>query len=169
MTTNPVIPANTVTSTDQIKETPEELPLNEALESFGTTNEEVANYLINTSLRGILPHGKATDVNIHAVFKLIKEMCAKNPIEGMLYSQMIACHTQAMNLFLKGGAAYDSTDAQRYLNMADKFMRTYAKSLETLEKFKRGGKQHVVVENVVVNSGGQAIVGSITSKEKGGM
>ena len=71
-------------------------------------------------------------------------------------------------MFKKGNDAFDSTDAQRFLNMADKFMRTYTKSLETLEKFKRGGKQHVIVENVVVNSGGQAIVGSVSSKEKGG-
>ncbi|SMP80971.1 hypothetical protein SAMN06295888_1387 [Desulfonatronum zhilinae] len=157
------------TSTELVKKEPEAQVSEQLLESFGTSNEEVANYLINTSIRGILPPGRSSDRNIRAVFQLIRDMCAKNPIEGMLYSQMIACHSQAMNMFKKGNDAFDSTDAQRYLNMADKFMRTYTKSLETLEKFKRGGKQHVIVENVVVNSGGQAIVGSVSSKDKGGL
>jgi lipoate synthase len=143
------------------EENVDEKAMQAIMDSFGTSKPNVADYLVNTSIKGILPPSKQSDKNIKAVFSLIKEMDAQNPIEGMLYTQMIACHTQAMNLFKLGNDAYDHNVAQKFLGMADRFMRTYNKSLETLERFKRGGKQHVIVENVVVNSGGQAIVGSV--------
>ena len=42
--------------------------------------------------------------------------------------------------------------------------RTYAMQMETLRKHRNGGKQIVRVERVNVESGGQAVVGDVSTK-----
>lgn len=51
--------------------------------------------------------------------------------------------------------------AERALN---KLTRTFATQLEGLERYRTGGQQKVVVENVTVNEGGQAIVGAVATR-----
>ena len=46
----------------------------------------------------------------------------------------------------------------RKLNSANRLMQTFQQSLLTLQKIRSGGKQHITVQHVQVNSGGQAIV-----------
>lgn len=49
---------------------------------------------------------------------------------------------------------------ERALN---KLARTFATQMEALKRYRTGGQQKVTVEHVTVNSGGQAIVGVVTS------
>ena len=46
------------------------------------------------------------------------------------------------------------------INRSTKLMRLYNETFETLNRYRRKGKQKIVVQHVNVNSGGQAIVGS---------
>jgi hypothetical protein len=40
-------------------------------------------------------------------------------------------------------------------------LRTFAVQMEALQKYRTGGQQKTIVENVNVNEGGQAIVGTV--------
>ena len=55
-----------------------------------------------------------------------------------------------------------------YMNLANKFMRTFTSQIEALNKHRGKGQQKVIVEHVHVNAGGQAIVGNVTKTGGGG-
>lgn len=54
--------------------------------------------------------------------------------------------------------------AERALN---KLARTFAMQMDTLKRYRTGGQQKVTVEHVTVNSGGQAIVGTVEAGRGG--
>jgi len=87
----------------------------------------------------------------------------QNPIEAMLIDQMTAVHKASMLMLSKiydeGG--FDLEDAERFIQLSNKLMKTYQLGLQTLNQIKNSGKQTIVVkhQNVQVN-GGQAIVGT---------
>ena len=84
--------------------------------------------------------------------------------EGMLATQMIACHSAAMECFRRA-MFQDQTFVGRNqnLNFANKLARTYALHMEALDKHRGKGQQKVTVEHVHVHQGGQAIVGNVAS------
>jgi len=92
---------------------------------------------------------------------------AKDTPERMLAHQMAACHKMAFNLMQEAEQLdfkyrLDTNTASviqaRKLNSANRLMQTFQQSLLTLQKVRSGGKQHITVQHVQVNSGGQAIV-----------
>jgi hypothetical protein len=86
----------------------------------------------------------------------------QNEIEAMLVVQMIGVHNMAMAA-LGRGILKDQTFAGRQANadQATKMLRTFAVQMEALQKYRTGGQQKTIVENVNVNEGGQAIVGTV--------
>jgi len=50
---------------------------------------------------------------------------------------------------------------QANTDQATKMLRTFAVQMEALKKYRTGGQQKTIVENVNVNEGGQAIVGTV--------
>jgi hypothetical protein len=102
------------------------------------------------------------DVNDHLA--LMAELKPKDAFEGLLVSQMLMVHKQAMDMISMSnlpGNRSSSSLQDGLTNRAVKLMRLYAQQLEALDKHRRGGKQKMVVEHVTVNEGGQAIVGSV--------
>ena len=92
----------------------------------------------------------------------------QNEIEAMLVVQMIGVHNMAMAT-LGRAMLKDQTFAGRQANadQATKMLRTFAVQMEALKKYRTGGQQKTIVENVNVNEGGQAIVGTVNqSAEK---
>ena len=53
------------------------------------------------------------------------------------------------------------------LEAADKLARTFAAQAEALKRYRTGGEQKVTVQHVTVNDGGQAVVGTVTTKGRG--
>ena len=84
----------------------------------------------------------------------------------MLATQMAATHVAAIRVLrqLKGSDAITQQDSNG--NLAVKLLRTFTMQLEALQRYRGKGQQKVTVEQVHVNAGGQAIVGSVhPSKE----
>jgi hypothetical protein len=86
----------------------------------------------------------------------------QNEIEAMLVVQMIGVHNMAMAT-LGRAMIKDQTFAGRQANadQATKMLRTFAVQMEALKKYRTGGQQKTIVENVNVSEGGQAIVGTV--------
>jgi hypothetical protein len=92
----------------------------------------------------------------------------QNEIEAMLVVQMIGVHNMAMAT-LGRAMLKNQTFVGRQANadQATKMLRTFAVQTEALKKYRTGGQQKTIVENVNVNEGGQAIVGTVNqSAEK---
>ncbi len=96
-------------------------------------------------------------------------MQAENSVEKMLAHQMALSHEMAMKT---GDAAVlelardkhrsgDYTEYQRLANSTAKLMGAFQQGMLTLQKLRNGGNQTMTVQHVHVESGGQAVIGSI--------
>ena len=87
---------------------------------------------------------------------------AKNSLEKMLMHQMAGAHSMAMRLLNQAlqGRLSDANPAimTKRVNAAARLMGMYQTGLQTLYKIRSGGRQHVIVQHVQVNDGGQAMV-----------
>jgi len=97
----------------------------------------------------------------NVVLAALLDIEPRDGLEGLLASQMVACHNQSMTLLQKALISKYVSQTETYLGLANKLMRTFAAQMETLKKYRSGGQQKVIVEHVHVNKGGQAIVGAV--------
>jgi anion-transporting ArsA/GET3 family ATPase len=86
----------------------------------------------------------------------------------MLAAQMAAIHCSSMNFAVRLNSAdtlKQRESAERSLN---RLARTFTCQLEALKKY-RGGEQRIIVQHqqVNVNEGGQAIVGTVEQHQGG--
>jgi len=81
---------------------------------------------------------------------------------------MAVTHALAMEFLGRAKRAEMVPQLDSFGNLAVKLLRTYTAQVEALAKLRRGGEQTVRVEHVHVHSGGQAVVGSVsTTKDRG--
>jgi hypothetical protein len=87
----------------------------------------------------------------------------RDGLEALLSVQMVSVHSLAME-FLAAAAMKNQTDTgvELYVNRANKLLRTFTAQMEALKKHRSTGEQHVTVEHVTVQNGGQAVVGTVT-------
>ena len=100
---------------------------------------------------------------------------AANSLENMLCHQMAAAHHAAMTFLARAlDQRLPPVEQVRLGCAAARMMQVYQEALLTLQKFRSGGKQTVVVQYVQVTDGGQAVVagtlgrGSRKSRTKNG-
>jgi endo-alpha-1,4-polygalactosaminidase (GH114 family) len=112
--------------------------------------------------------GEDRTVTEAAQMQAIKEMAPQDALEAALICQMIASNHQAFTLLAKAQRATSPDSAKDWLNLANRFLSTYAKQIEALSKYQRKGKQTVVVEYMHAAAGSQVLVGNVeTSRGKG--
>ena len=84
---------------------------------------------------------------------------AANSIEKMLCHQMAGAHFAAMRLLERVDRGdIPPADVPRITNAAARMMDVYQAGCLTLQKLKTGGTQRIIVQQVNVGSGGQAVV-----------
>lgn len=102
----------------------------------------------------------------NVVLAALLDIEPRDVLEGLLASQMVACHNQSMRLLQNSLNADYLPKMQLLLNSATKLMRTFAAQMETLKRYRSRG-QKVIVEHVHVNRGGRAIVGAVNQGGEG--
>ncbi len=98
-----------------------------------------------------------------AALSAVQGFAPRDPVEGMMAAQAVALHHAAMECFRRAmipGQSFEVADRLRRqgANMA----RAMADMAEAIDRRRGKGPQVVRVERVVVQDGGQAIVGTIT-------
>jgi hypothetical protein len=98
---------------------------------------------------------------------------ADNSLEKMLAHQMAMCHQTSFKLMDQAlewqekaypsnrNAQQATTEQVRLMNCSVRFMETFQKGMLTLQKIRTGGNQTMTVQHVHVESGGQAVIGSL--------
>jgi hypothetical protein len=87
----------------------------------------------------------------------------ENELEGMVISQIIACHAASLECHRRAMLPEQTLEGrQANLNAASRLSRTYVALLEGLSRHRGKGQQVVRVEHVTVEAGGQAIVGAVS-------
>lgn len=138
-------------------------------EAFGTADHDLSNYLLAQvagTFEGTVSSdghdNKAVVVAANMAMAILNGIQPQDEIEGMLAVQMIGVHNIAMAAITRG-MLKDQTFAGRQANadQATKMLRTFVAQMEALKRYRMGSPQKTIVENVNVNEGGQAIVGTV--------
>ena len=153
----------------QKKEKSKEQELQEILDAMGealTANSGGISDKFGWMVYDQLSKSCYKDTNILEAVKHIctelKGIAPKDQIEGMLATQMIATHHQALNCFRIAAESETIEMLNLAVNSANKLTRTYTAQMEALNRYRGKGQQKMTVEHVHINSGGQAIIGNVT-------
>jgi len=133
--------------------------------TFGTVNLGFADLmlsgLVNAAVDGS-PSNPPSEGAINRALAATTGIGARDEIEGMLATQMVATHFAAMTLLRRLKGAENIPQQASAGSLAVKLLRTYAMQIEALQRYRGKGQQKVTVEHVHVHQGGQAIVGAVT-------
>ena len=135
--------------------------------SLGSTDKAFADGLV-LQLANVTVGRDAADPQCFGfALAVVQGIEPRDEVEGMLAAQMAAIHIAMMSFarklkFVETIPQQDS--AERTLN---KLARTFAAQAEALKRYRTGGEQKVTVQHVTVNEGGQAMVGTVTTRGGG--
>jgi hypothetical protein len=124
------------------------------------------NQLINTIPR----YDSANARPLNCALATLRDIAPKDAFERLLAVQMVGVHQLTMEYLRHSAAPLSSIEETNSLiNAANKLARTFTMQMEALNRHRGKGSQPVVVGNVNVSDGGQAIVGAVnrTGSEKG--
>ena len=148
------------------KQKPRVVEAKKPLKNLGGSNDDEWNYLLaDQALQTLWLKNSDTEMRKRQDRATVSALCGiepKDEIEGMLAAQMLAAHNAAMECYRRamiGEQTFDGRSAN--LNFANKLSRTHAALVEALNRHRGKGTQVVRVERVIVNEGGQAIVGTV--------
>jgi phosphatidate phosphatase PAH1 len=154
---------NNKTNKVSLKEPPSNL--------VGSDDMDFMNVLFNDLFQQIrLPENASQEIidgRVNAAIETLRQIAPRDGVEGMLAVQMASTHETSMHC-LKRAALSEQTFEGRKLNLkyAEKYLRLYIDQMKALNKHRGKGDQKVTVEHVNVEAGGQAIVGSIETRQK---
>jgi hypothetical protein len=145
---------------------PSPVELTRFMSAFGTSEAAFANLMLYGILNAACEGGSEnppSEQDINQALAAVTGIGARDEIEGMLATQMVAMHVAAMTVLrrLKGSETIPQQNSNG--NLAVKLLRTFVAQIEALQRHRGKGEQKVTVEHVHVHAGGQAIVGDVNS------
>ena len=136
---------------------------------FGTNNRDLTNALGNQVVNVVLnAQGKHDVQTLKYSLATIHGIGPKDELEGLLAVQMVGVHSLAIECLKRAsreGPTTEGMDAN--INHATKLLRTFTAQMEALNRRRGKVGQQIVVRDVNVNEGGQAIVGSVSRDGRG--
>jgi hypothetical protein len=151
--------------TEKIGETVRSLLPHESLpgleRAFGTNDRNAITALLE-EVKATLPRANQDPLHWNFLLATLHDIGPKDTIEGLLAVQMVSVHVLAMEFLaraMRPGQSFEETDAT--VNRANKLLRTFTAQVESLNHHRGKALQPMVVGNVNVADGGQAIVGSV--------
>jgi hypothetical protein len=140
----------------------------ESLRIFGTNNPDSTRAL-EEQLFAVATTFTGNDLqNFKYGLATIKGIGPRDELEGLLAVQMIGVHSLAVACLIRAslkGQTQEGMDAN--IHRATKLLRTFTAQMEALNRHRGKVGQQMVVGNVNVNEGGQAIVGAVRHDGRG--
>jgi hypothetical protein len=131
--------------------------------ALGTCSRDfVSASLYQLQVAAQLPCSGISELGVNAALALIEAVAPRDEIEGVLAVQMACTHAAAMSVlarFTGGGGSEHRVIALG--TTAARLLRAFTLQEEALRRRRGGGQQHVRVEHVHVNHGGQAVIGNV--------
>jgi len=134
---------------------------------FGVADPNVATRLLSQLISVVQPdpHKPVDAATIDQVLTLIEGIRPTDTLEAMTATMLVGAQHAALDC-LRRASHPDQTAAGRalYQSLAFKAMRTFALLLDALNHGRgKGVTQHIIVEHLSVEPGGQAVVGSVST------
>jgi hypothetical protein len=137
----------------------------------GSMSDDWNNIIANQTVSALwVKHSDAEQVRKqrHAAVDALVGIAPRDELEGMIASQLIACHNASMECYRRAMHGEQTFEGRREaLTQANKLSRTYTTLLEALNRHRGKGTQRVTVEHVHVHAGGQAVVGTVEAQGGG--
>ena len=132
------------------------------LDTFGTADEGFFRRLVHQLVNSCLDRGEINESAADFLLAAVRGVEPRDETEAMLAAQMAAVHAATMRAAkrLNEAATVPAQDSAGVL--LTRLTRTFAAQVEALKRYRTGGEQRVVVQHVTV-SGGQAIVGAMST------
>ena len=134
------------------------------LEKFFGTNDPNASWILLQQVLLTFPDFDPNKLNDTAlcVMSILRGLAPKDALEGLLAAQMVGVH-QLLMRFLARAVIQDQTfeGVDANVNRANKLLRTFMAQMEALDRHRGKITHPMVVGNVNIADGGQAIVGPV--------
>lgn len=129
-------------------------------EVVGVSDCDLASHILDTGANTIGPIVGKDGHNLNIIAQSLYDQKPEDVIEAQLIAQAASLFAHGMNCLTKAEKSEYIPNAESYTNMAVKFMRIHNETIETLNRYRRGGEQKVTVTHAVV--AGQAIVNNFS-------
>lgn len=137
------------------------------LDSLGTADFDFTEGLLRQLLNVGSEGSEVSERGLNFMLAAVQSIQPRDTVEAMLAAQMGAVHLATMT-FARRLAHVDNINQQDSAERAfNKLARTFAAQISALKAYRSKGQQVVRVERVVVNEGGQAIVGDVSHQGGG--
>jgi hypothetical protein len=134
-------------------------------QTFGTTDPDLGACLygqLSLASPGTLLDRVKPDASSNASLASPHSIAPRDGLEAMLAVQMTAVHNHAMASLAKANQpGQPDAVSGAHVNQATKLMRTFAMQVDALGKYRHDGLQNMVVGEVHVHDGAQAIVSPV--------
>ncbi|RYC31388.1 hypothetical protein D3273_13445 [Lichenibacterium minor] len=143
-------------------------------EATGSRNAKWGSSLLNRTLGTLSDVRKAEDKEARAALvgltmDSLAAFAPKNPVEGMIAAQAVALHQASMECLRRAMIPEQPAEVAAKLRKDGANLgRGFTDMLDALARHRGKGPQVVRVERVVVQDGGQAIVGAVATGRAGG-
>ena len=128
----------------------------------GINDEQASNELIGCAAASSSKIATNETTTLNVTFSLLEDIGPQDALEGMLATQMVACHNMAMEMAKRAMHTQHSPEvASQCVTRATKLMNTFSNQISTLQKYRNKGQHTIQVQHVNVEAGGQAIVGNV--------
>lgn len=126
-------------------------------EVTGVKDFDLAAQILAYGSSAIIPLiGDNHSESVNAVLQSLNDMKPKDSYEARLIAQANALYLHGMNCLGNAAMSFEPEHDAYYTNKAVKLLRLHNETVETLNRYRRGGKQEVTVTHAVV--AGQAVV-----------
>jgi hypothetical protein len=157
------------TKTQVVNIDPDELlrPKGDLLKAVAGSDDRRFNTLLLNQVAQtlFLPDDATTEMRtecVAAAMVAVRAFQPRDEVEGMMAAQAVGCHHAAMECLRRvAGGGLPPEVASRLRRDAANLMRTMSELVDGIERKRGKGPQVVRVERVVVNQGGQAVVGNV--------
>jgi hypothetical protein len=136
--------------------------------AFGVADPQVATRLLSQLISVLQPDAEKADAEaVNHALALIAAIGPKDVLEAMTATMLVAAQHAALDTARRAmHPAQTATGRALYGALSHKSMRAYARLLDALNQGRgKGVTQQIIVKRVTVESGAQAIVGSVRSSE----
>ena len=143
-----------------IASSPEEW-LQRLCQGLKTQDQDWAVGLINSAINAVPAREEKKAKVANALIASIIALAPADGAECMLAVQAAVTHQHVMSYLGKAAASTLVGMAEDRLKMASRLMKIFMLQIQTLSRYRNRGLQIVRVERVVVEAGGQAVVGNV--------
>lgn len=148
----------------------EELINAELYNITGIHDPTIARITIMETVQSMLLTSKEASLDEYAANSLLyflQEMRPRDAFESMLALRMTSLHYMGMRELTKANSSKSMDSTNQHISRVTKLTRLWNEAMDRWEKHRKVADQTIIIEHVNVNSGAQAIIGSVSHGGEG--